>query len=202
MRHIAVVIAALAAFVHEPVYSQTQQGAWELSLSRTFGSVSTSTETSGSFGSSSTDSEAEGYLTLALRPGFFIIDGLALEPEILWTAIEGEPPSFMLSGNLAYTFSIPESRVLPFVLAGYGTGNAIPLFQTLLFRSSDKLDISVLNIGGGLKVLIAERVAIRTEYRYQRFSQKTDFGFGPYGGTAKSTTNFHNVLIGFSVFLP
>lgn len=200
MKNILAVVCLV--FVCEPLYSQTQQGAWELSLSGNFGSVSGSSETSGSFGTSKSESEAEGYLSLALRPGFYIIDGLAVEPEILWSAFEGVPPSFSLTGNLSYNFRIPESHVTPFVLAGYGTGNAIPFFQRLLFRSSDKLDIGVLNIGGGVKLFLADRVALRTEYRYQRYSQERTFGSGSFSSTTKTIQNFHNVFFGFSLFLP
>lgn len=200
MKNILAVVCLV--FACEPLYSQTQQGAWELSLSGNFGSVSGSSETSGSFGTSKSESEAEGYLSLAIRPGFYIIDGLAVEPEILWTALEGVPPIFSLSGNLAYNFSIPQSHITPFVLIGYGTGNAIPLFQRLFFKSSEELDISVLNIGAGLKIFVAEQIALRIEYRYQRYSQEETFGSGSFSSTTKSIQNFHNVFFGFSIFLP
>jgi opacity protein-like surface antigen len=197
-----ILTAVCLVFACGSVYSQTQQGTWELSLSGNFGSVSGSSETTSSFGSSQSEQEAQGYLSLALRPGFYIIDGLVVEPEILWTAVEKVPPSFSLSGNLAYNFSIPESHITPFVLVGYGTGNAIPLFQRLFFRSSDKLDISVLNIGAGVKFFVAERIALRTEYRYQRYSQEETFSSGSFSSTTKTIQNFHNVFLGFSVFLP
>jgi opacity protein-like surface antigen len=200
MKNILAVVCLV--FACESLSSQTQQGTWELSLSGNLGSVSGSSETTGSFGSSKSELESQGYLSLALRPGFYIIDGLVVEPEILWTAVEKDPPSFSLSGNLAYNFSIPQSHITPFVLVGYGTGNAIPLFQRLLFRSSDKLDISVLNIGAGLKFFVAERIALRTEYRYQRYSQERTFSSGSFNSTTKTIQNFHNVFFGFSIFLP
>jgi len=116
------------------LYAQTKKGDWELSMSGNFGSVSTKTESDGSFGHNEFKGEAQGFLSLIARPGFYFTDGLVLEPEILWTAIEESDPSLSLSGNLAYNFNIPKSRVTPFVLIGYGTGNAIPLFQRLRFK--------------------------------------------------------------------
>jgi len=83
----------------------------------------------GSFGNSESKGEARGFLALTARPGFYIVDGLVLEPEILWTAVEGTEPSFSLSGNLAYNFNVPKFHVTPFVLIGYGTGNAILFFS-------------------------------------------------------------------------
>jgi len=201
MRIISLLTAVALVFAYGSMYSQTQKGAWEFSLSGNFGSVSTSSETSGSSGTQKSETDAEGYLSLALRPGFYIIDGLVVEPEFLWTAVKGTPPSFSLSGNIAYNFRIPKSHFTPFVLAGYGVGNAIPLFQRLLGRSSDKLDITVLNVGAGLKIFISERIALRTEYRYQRYSRESTFNSGSFSSTTNTVVNFHNVFFGFSIFL-
>jgi opacity protein-like surface antigen len=183
------------------LYSQTKQGAWELSFSGNVGSVSTTTKYKSSFGSSEFKGEAQGFLALVARPGFYIVNGLVLEPEILWTAIEGTEPSFSLSGNLAYNFDIPKSRVTPFVLIGYGTGNAGPFFQRLLFRTSDKFNVSLLNLGAGVKVFVTERVALRTEYRFQRFSREESFGSGSFRDTLKEVNQFHHLFFGFSAFL-
>jgi len=181
-------------FASGSLHSQTQQGTWEFSLSGNAGSVSTSSQYSGPYSSSSSESEAEGYVLLALRPGLYVVDGLALEPEILWTAVEHEKPCFSLSGNLAYNFAIPESRTTPFLLVGYGTGNAIPINNTLLFRSSYKLDISLVNLGAGLKIFLAEQAALRLEYRYQKYTEEGEY--------RSSMHKFHNVFFGFSVFVP
>jgi opacity protein-like surface antigen len=194
-------VAAVLICGYSSLFSQTKKGAWELSMSGNFGSVSSKTESEGSFGRQEFESEAQGYLSLIARPGFYFTDGLVLEPEVLWTALEGTEPSLSLSGNLAYNFNIPQSRVTPFVLIGYGTGNAIPFFQRLLFRSSSDLDISLLNLGAGVKFFLSEHAALRTEYRFQRFSQEETFGSGSFSQTIKEVSNFHNFFFGFSVFL-
>ncbi len=187
-------------FVCGSLYSQTQQGAWEISLSGNFGSASGSSETTTSSGTIKSESDAEEYLSMAIRAGYYVIDGLVVEPEFYWTAFEGSAPIFSLSANLAYNFHIPESHVTPFILVGYGTGNSIPLFQRLFFRFSNKLDISVLNLGAGVKVFLAEQIALRTEYRYQRFSQERTSGSGLYSSTTKEINNYHNIFFGLSIF--
>jgi opacity protein-like surface antigen len=200
MKHLLATMCLV--FACSVLSSQTKQGSWEFSLSGNLGSTSSRTETTTPSGTTTTESEAQGFLSLALRPGYYVIDGLVVEPEILWTTLENIPPSFSLSVNVAYNFRIPESQVTPFVLAGYGTGNAVPIFQRLFFRSSDKLDIGVLNLGGGVKIFFAEQIALRAEYRYQRFSQERTSSFGSSSYTTERTQNFHNVFFGFSFFVP
>jgi hypothetical protein len=187
----------LAAFAGTAA-AQTGTGSWELSLSSTLGTASQSTETEYGGRTTTHDGESQGYLSLALRPGFFVVNGLSIEPEFFWTAVEKVPPTFSMSGNVSYTFLIKESPVSPFLLAGYGVGNGIPLFQRLFLRSSDEMDITVLNLGAGVKVFLSEAIAFRAEYRYQRFAEETSYPAGP---TYRRTSDYHNLLLGFSVFL-
>jgi opacity protein-like surface antigen len=107
---------------------------------------------------------------------------------------------------LAYTFSIPESPVKPFLTAGYGIGNGIPIMQRLMDRSSDDLDIPVVRVGGGMKIFLSKQVALKLEYRYERYSYENSSSFAYYGYSysysQKVISNYHNVLFGISVFLP
>jgi opacity protein-like surface antigen len=186
--------------------SQIRQGTWEFSFSATAGEVSGSSEYSSSFGTSTFNSTfkmaSQKYVSLVVRPGFYVVDGLELEPEVYLTAVDGSPPAIALSGNLAYNISIPESRVTPFLLVGYGVGNGIPVLGRLLTRSSADLDITVLNAGAGVKVFIVDHVAFRVEYRHQRFSYEDSGGSAPFFFTTKFSQNFNNILFGLSVFLP
>jgi len=185
-----ILVVGLVLVVVSPLASQTQQGSWEMSMTATFASIS---ETMSSGGSSST-SDAQGYVVVGVRPAIYVIDGLSIEPEFLWTAIENLPPVFSISGNLSYTVSLEESKNFkPFVLAGYGVGNGVPLARMLFFRQSDALDISLLNLGAGVKAFFSEAFALRAEYRYQRH------GYTTSGGT-DITWNTHNIFLGFSVF--
>ena len=181
------------------IYSQTQQGTWELSFSGSMGSLSRSFKTT--IGSGYIEWKSEGeYFAVALRPGYYIFDGLVLEPEIFWTASERISPTFSINGNIAYNIFIPESDITPFILAGYGIGNAVPLFERLLFRYSDKADIDVLNAGAGIKIALGEKVSLRTEYRYQRHSKEETIDQDTITKTIKNKLNDHNIFFGLSLF--
>ncbi len=202
MRLTILALSILLIVSSSTALAQTQQGAWEFSVSGAFASVSSKSETSGYGGSHTYESEAENFFTVLLRPGFFVIDGLEIEPEILWGGASGIPPSYSFSGNLSYNVSIPNSRVVPFALAGYGIGNCIPILQVTIGRNSDAFDVSVLNLGGGMKIFVSKQVAFRAEYRFQRYSQETSSGSGTFSSTAKLTYDFHNAFVGVSFFLP
>jgi hypothetical protein len=197
-------LVALAITVESA--AQVTRGSWEMSLSATMGSVSSSTEYTYGGKTSTYESEANTYLSLAIRPGFFVVDGLSIEPELLWTAIEGDQPAIAVLGGLSYTFAIPESPIAPFILVGYGIGNGIPIAQRLIGRTSSDFDVSTLNAGGGLKVFVSPNVAFRAEYRYQRYAwEETPSSYWPSGyvpGPFKYSTTYHNIFIGISVFFP
>lgn len=185
-----------------PSYSQTEPGNWELSVAGNIGSVSTSYEyKSGSYVSSGS-SDGITYMGLDVRAGAYIANGLALEPEIYALFIEDQSPAFNFGANISYTFTLPESPVSPFLIAGYGIGNASPIMQRLVNRGSDEFDIPVLRVGGGLKVFLGKQVALKVEYRYERYSQERTETYYGHSSTSKTVVNYHNVMIGFSVFIP
>lgn len=201
MKRIFLISAVLLALPATLALSQTEQRAWEFSISGAFSSLTSKAEVSGGGASGTYESETANIFSIMLRPGFFVIDGLEIEPEICWGGASGEAPSLSFSGNLSYNLLIPGTAVVPFVLAGYGIGNGIPVLGEVITRSSDAFDISVLNLGGGLKVFVTKAVAFRAEYRYQRFAQETTMGYASYNYTTNLTNNFHKVLLGVSLFL-
>ena len=190
----AVTLAALQS------HAQIDQGAVEASLSGTMGSVSYTSDTHSAY--IIVPGESHEHLSLALRPGYYIVEGLDVEPEFLLAATDGVPPSFSISGNLAYNVMVPGSHVAGFVLAGYGTGNTIPATRNLFSRPYGGFDIGVLNLGAGLKFFLSERVALRTEYRFQKYSQEMTFSDYPSSVTLRITSTFHQLFLGFSVFFP
>lgn len=179
------------------LFGQTKKDAWELSYSGYIGTVKTSYEVKSDHYSDKSDGEAEGYVIMAFRPGYYITEQIAIEPEILWTAMEDMPPSFAISANLAFNHNIPNSPTTIFALIGYGLANGISVSQRIFGRSSDKLDISVFNIGAGAKFFLSEPVAFRVEYRYQSFNNEQSSG----SFTSETTITFNTILLGFSVFL-
>jgi opacity protein-like surface antigen len=179
------------------LYAQTKKDAWELSLSGYIGTIKTSFEWDSPYGSEKSEGEAESYVIMAFRPGYYITEEVVIEPEFIWTAQEEIKPGFAISANLAYNYNIPNSPSTIFALIGYGLANGITISQRLLGRPSDELDISVFNIGAGVKIFISEPIAFRVEYRYQSFSHEDSSG----NFTSETTTTFNTILMGFSVFL-
>lgn len=176
------------------LFSQTEKGQRELSLSGMFGSFSESVKSP----NYNREDKSTTYMILALRLGFFLTKEFELEPEVLLTTIKNTEPSINLSANVSYNLGINESNITPFILAGYGIGNSIPILNMLFGRTSNKLDIGNLNLGGGMKIFVTKQVAAKVEYRYQHFSYDTD-NYG--GGKTEYKINSHRLLVGFSIFL-
>jgi opacity protein-like surface antigen len=202
MKRLAIGFACSLLLMATTALGQMRPGSMELSLALNLNSLSATTESKYNGQGYKDEGEAVGALGLDFRFGVFAAPGLSIEPEFYMLAGEGDPPAFNLGGNLAYTFKIEASPVSPFITAGYGIGNGIPFMQRLLGRSSSDFDIPVLRAGGGLKIFVARSVALKMEYRYERYSYENSETY--YGMTSSYSRvyNFHTLLIGFSVFLP
>lgn len=184
MRHMSPLIALLLLAV--PLQAQFVPGNVEASLSAGLQSIAGA-------GASSTN------IMLSTRVGFFPVEQFEVEPEFMIVKGENVTAMYMLNGNLAYNFKLPTGTASPFVLAGYGITNSFPIFN-LLFQNYDTT-IGVLNLGIGLKILVAKNVAVRIEYRYQKFTgEKTSTLFG-YTSTMNVDLTNHTVNVGFSVIL-
>jgi len=149
--------------------------------------------------SSGSGSGSTGALLLSSRLGFFVYEGLELEPELLFMIASGTDPVYMLNGNVSYNF-ISENKTTPFLLLGYGLANTVPYFGVPMMRSEFK--VGVLNIGLGVKIFLKEDIAIRVEYRFQKFygENETTAYYG-YSYTQKVDTRIHSVQFGLSILL-
>lgn len=178
-------------------YAQIQDGKFEISASGTAGSYSYTSKTN----NRSYDSDAITYLNTSIKLGYYITGGLEIEPELYTLFMEKSKPSFVINGNVLYNFNIPETKLNPFLLLGYGLGNAYPLivFQNAYIRSSDKFDVGCFNTGLGLKYFFNDNVGIRVEYRYQKFSYNDSNLFTT--SDTEYNINTHSVLFGFSILL-
>jgi hypothetical protein len=178
--------------------AQFQKGASELSLSGSLGSY-----TAKSSSSNFNTSESRNFFFLAVSPGYFVLDGLSVEPEIGMLAIEESEPAWLFLGNLSYTYAIAGSTIAPFIRAGYGVSNAVTasFAPNLLARVSDKLDVGVLSLGGGLKVRISDGAYLRTELNYRKLSWSTEYRGYSYSSTTDHTYSSFGLLVGLSVLL-
>ncbi len=185
------------------------KGASEVSVSAQFGQVNSREEYTyhgGSYSETYTDETKSTFLMMALRYGIFVSQNFELAPEMNWTAIENWEPAFNIAANLEYNFAplmtSETQRNVPFVLAGYGIGNAAPFYFAFYSRSSNKFDVPVLNLGAGLKTFVSDRVALRFEYRYQRYSWDETFSGSFSSSSSKYVDQYHRFLFGFSLFSP
>lgn len=168
------------------VYGQVGEKRFETSISFSFQNIK-----SGG-GTSSTN------FLIAPRLGIFVHEGLEIEPEIIFLKPDKGDALYMLNGNIAYNF-LNEGRGVPFLLVGYGITNALSLFNVSLLAYG--FSAGVLNIGGGVKTFVADNVAVRLEYRFQKFSGDKSQTFGSFTVQQKVDTQMHTIQAGFSVLL-
>ena len=193
-------LGILAVVSLTSVRAQFQQGDVELALSGTVGAWSTSY----TFGQQ-TNSESRNVLMLGITTGYFLTDGFSVEPEFVFMAVEKQSPGHSILANVSYTYFGAESKVAPFVRVGYGISNSFSFMgnQSFLSRVSDKLDVTVLQAGGGIKVLVATGAAIRLElnYKNQSFTREDPGFFGSGSFETKMGNTYVGLLVGLSVLL-
>jgi hypothetical protein len=177
------------------------QGDWELSMTGTIGkSTNTTTSTAASY--SWGDESSKMYGTLSLTAGYYIIDQFSVEPEINYFAYEGAPPGESILLNLSYTYPLKHSIVALFIRGGYGLGNATSFLgiPDVIIRSSDNFDVKTYNAGAGVKLIIAQNVALRIEMNYRLQTYTQDYsGFTSYSFENKNSVM--KLFVGFSVLL-
>jgi hypothetical protein len=183
---IAIVLTSLAA----GAYAQPPGGRkFELGLSGGYENYST-----GSSGGSSS------LFLISPRLGYFVYEGLEIEPELVAAFPSVGDVAYQVSGNLSYNFPL-QGKALGFLLAGYGAGNTIPVFG-FPGGSYQNTTITVLNLGGGLKILAADNVAIRLEGRYRKYSgtQEITVMYTYPAFSQKIDTRIFSILFGLSLF--
>lgn len=149
---------------------------------------------SGDVNSYTNSSGSTWYAALAFRPGLFIDYGFSIEPELFCGVSKGTKNAVNLSGNLCYNYGMGYSAFVPFVLVGYGIGDGVPFNQPLQRSTNSSTGVSLVNAGGGLKIMaLGGRALIRAEYRYQSFTVNYP----------SLTDHIHanRLLLGFSVLL-
>ena len=79
-----------------------------------------------------------------------------------------------------------------------GNGMPVDFVGRDLVRTSDSFNVSNLNAGAGVKIFISGDIALRVEYRFQRYYQSVQ---STWNYDVKDITTSHKVLFGISVFL-
>ena len=132
----------------------------------------------------------------SLSPAIYVVKGLSIEPEIGLMVADDADPGIFLLGNVSYTYFIPEKSFAPYAKVGFGVTNsmfAIPNVNVFSKTSKD-LDITVLNLAAGLKILINKTAVIKTELNYRKLNYSEESGLAKYD----FTLNYLSILIGMS----
>lgn len=183
----SILFSALLFVTAGSAQAQPGRGSKELSLSPSFTSSKAKEST-----------ESSEMLTLPVRLGYFVSDQFEIEPEFVLTVPdESEYTGIVGFFNLCYNFPT-EGSAHPFLLAGIGYGNG---YKRLFLAQDLDTGIFCFNFGAGLKLFLNEFVALRTEYRFRKYSgSKEEEGYhGNY--THDYGIRTHEILVGFSVFL-
>jgi len=185
----SLLIVVLVGLMATPLLAQPGEGRnTELSLSASYQNYSTSEGTSSTYA-----------LLFSPRMGFFFSDGFEFEPELLMLLSTGTSATYSLNANVSYNF-IPSGKSMPFLLLGYGIANTVPFLNVPLMRTD--FSVGVLNVGAGVKEFLSEDIALRFEYRYQKYSgQGSTSDYSYYTYTQKVDTKIHTVQLGVSVLL-
>ena len=182
-----------------------KQGDWEIGFSSNIGSSSVQTMGPHSWTLANTphysdyyeDTENWIYLNLGVSTGFYIVNGLSIEPELdLNSYAEGFSVSIL--GNLCYTFYLPQKNLYPYIKLGYGLSND-PENKDGLFES---LNYKTINAGAGVKFMYFSELAIRMEINYRNLNgSNTFYPDTPDSYKTETTSSIVSVLIGISILL-
>jgi hypothetical protein len=156
---------------------------------------------SGSFQNYSSGSSSGGSSAFLISPrlGFFVVNGLEIEPEALLMLASGSDPVYVITANVSYNL-ISSNKGVPFILIGYGRANTVPFFN-VPFMHAD-FGVGVVNVGAGVKIFLSEDIALRIEYRFQNFyGEGEPTTYASYSFTEKVDTRIHMVQFGLSVLL-
>jgi len=184
--------------------AQFDKGKVEISLIGNAGYQKAST-------SPSSSSEATGYVFLNSCVGYYLSDGISIEPQFGMIAVEKFRPAQSVLFNLSYTGRLQNSKIALFIRGGYGIANSpsSPIIMFTPIDSHGKWDVTVLNFGSGIKFLVTDDIALRCEAYYRSESYKQDTFNYFYTGTTYTTQTItvdrtlssYGLLFGFSVVL-
>jgi hypothetical protein len=177
-----------------------KQGDWELGFSSNIGSINIQTMqpwfnglTYGSY-----EYSKKGiYLTLGVYTGFYIINGLSIEPELNLN-LTSEGFSVSMLGNLCYTFYLPQKYIYPYLKLGYGVSND-PDNNNGLF---EYLEFKTINAGAGVKLMYFPGMAFKLEIIYRSLNgSNTIYANTPDSYTTETTTSIISGSLGISILL-
>lgn len=138
------------------------------------------------------------YLYIPLRFGWYIWKGLEIEPEfavsIPFKNTDAVDVTCLGTVNVFYNYKVGR-KFVPFAGGGFSLGNGVPFANagsSQILSGDAAVNSTAMNLGGGLKYLLSDSVALRAEYRYSRFRVSQD------GVVGHENLDIHKVLVGLS----
>ena len=188
-----IITSGYAQVNEKPERQFYKRGDWEFRYSSNIGSISIQTIDPTYYN----HTESGIYVNIGIATGFYIINGLSIEPE-LDINLCSEGLSLSVLGNLCYSFYIPQKNIYPYVKLGYGVSND-PKNTDELFT---KLDFKTINASAGVKFMYFRGMAFITEINYRNLSGSYTFYQGtPDAYTTESKSSIISVLVGISILL-
>jgi hypothetical protein len=186
-----------------------KQGDWEFGFSANLGGSSKKTIETNTYRYSDTSQPAnynydrteKGIHThLGISTGYYLIDGLSIEPELnLNFNFEGFSVSIL--SNLCYTFYIPQKNIFPYLKLGYGVSNNGDNSNGLF----ESLDFKTLNAGAGFKFMYYSGFALKMEINYKDLSGSKKYSYSDQYSSSSSkyeiTTSVISISVGISILL-
>jgi hypothetical protein len=174
---IIILVSSLSAQVKNISERQYfRQYDWAVTSSVALGLSQTTSESSSQnyYGNGSGDEQFYSEISLSL--GFFILDGLSVEPELEYNFFSDDA-SFSIIANVSYTLHIPKKNIYPFFKVGYGKSGFTGYYYGYYPENSEglfeSLDANVINASAGLKIIQSSSFAMILElnYKYITFNQ-------------------------------
>ncbi len=186
-----------------------KQGDWEFGFSANIGGSNQKNKGSYTYGYNDGSqpstytynyNEKGIYTHLGISTGYYLIDGLSIEPELnLNFNFEGFSVSIL--GNLCYTFYFPQKNIFPYLKFGYGMSNNGDNPNGLF----ESLDFKTINAGAGLKFMYFSGLAFKMELNYRNLSGTNTFSYSDQYSSNSSkyeiTTSVISISVGISILL-
>ena len=175
-----------------------KQGEWEFGFALNIGGSSEQTKLTSTYSDGSSqyystyDYTEKGFYThLGVSTGYYIINGLAIEPEFDINLYNWEISASLL-GNLCYTFYLPQKNIYPYLKLGYGLSSQPGSSNLFEF-----LDIKTINAGVGIKLTYSSGMAFRLEINYRNLAGSNTGYYSNYD----TITSVISISFGASILL-
>lgn len=119
------------------------------------------------------------FLQIGANVGYYILDGLSIEPELDLRLLGGEFYVSLL-GNVCYSFYIPQKSIYPYVKLGYGLSGLNEYYYGESRGLFESLDYRTINASAGLKLIYSSSTALRMEINYRNISGSNEYSYPVY----------------------